>query len=160
MSVRHDGELDGSGLRVGVIVARFNGFVTSKLLKGCLQALSEHGVRNEDVTVATVPGSFEIPVVAQTMADSGRYEAMVCLGAVIRGETDHYEHVARTASEGIARASQSSGVPVGFGVLTTETVEQAMERAGGSVGHVGRDAAEAAIEVANLLRRLDDPTAS
>ena len=159
MSVRLDGELDGSGLRVGVIVARFNGSVTGKLLKGCLEALDEHGVRDEDVTVATVPGSFEIPVVAQTMAGSGRYEALVCLGAVIRGETDHYEHVARTASEGIARVSQSSGVPIGFGVLTTDTVEQAKERAGGSVGHVGREAAEAAIEVANLLRRLDDPNA-
>ena len=159
MSVSHDGGLEGSGLRVGVIVARFNGFVTGKLLRGCLETLAEHGVRNEDVTVATVPGSFEIPVVAQTMADSGRYEAMVCLGAVIRGETDHYEHVARAASEGIAQVSRSSGVPIGFGVLTTDTVEQALERAGGSVGHVGREAAEAAIEVANLLSRLDGPTA-
>ena len=160
MNVRHHGELDGSGLRVGVIVARFNRYVTEKLLKGCLEALAEHGVRGEDVTVATVPGSFEIPVVAQRMADSGRYEAVVCLGAVIRGETDHYEHVSRAASEGIAETSRSSGVPIGFGVLTTDTVEQALERAGGSVGHVGREAAEAAVEVANLLRRLDEQTTS
>ena len=159
MSLRHHVNLDGEGLRVGVIVARFNGFVTGELLKGCLETLAEHGVWNEDVTVATVPGSFEIPGVAQRMADSGRYEAVVCLGAVIRGETDHYEHVARAASEGIAEASRSSGVPIGFGVLTTDTVDQALERAGGSVGHVGREAAEAAIEVANLLKRLDAPTA-
>ena len=160
MSLRRHVNLDGEGLRVGVIVARFNGYVTEKLLKGCLEALAEHGVRGEDVTVATVPGSFEIPVVAQRMADSGMYDAVVCLGAVIRGETDHYEHVARAASEGIAEVSRSSGVPIGFGVLTTDTVDQALERAGGSVGHVGREAAEAAVEVANLLSRLDAPNAS
>ena len=160
MSLHHDGGLDGSGLRVGVIVARFNGFVTRKLLKGCLETLAEHGVRDEDVTVATVPGSFEIPVVARGMADSGKYEAMVCLGAVIRGATDHYFHVARAASEGIAQVSRDSGVPIGFGVLTTDTVDQALERAGGSVGHVGREAAGSALEVANLLKRLDEPTAS
>ena len=160
MSLHHHANLDGEGLRVGVVAARFNEFVTEKLLRGCLEALAEHGVRSGDVTVTTVPGSFEIPVVAQRMADSGRYEAVVCLGAVIRGETDHYEHVARAASEGIAEASRVSGVPIGFGVLTTDTVDQALERAGGSVGNVGREAAEAAVEVANLLRRLDDSTAS
>ena len=155
MSEALDTSLDGAGLKVGVVVARFNQFVTGQLLEGCREALADHGVRDDDVTVATVPGSFEIPVVAKKMAESGDIDAVVCLGAVIKGETDHYEHVARAASEGIASASLTSGVPMGFGVLTTTSVEQALDRAGGEHGNVGHEAAEAAIEVANLLRQLD-----
>jgi 6,7-dimethyl-8-ribityllumazine synthase len=151
-----EGGLDGAGLRVGVVVARFNEFVTSKLLDGCRKALADHGVKNEDVTVAKVPGSFEIPLAAQKMAESDGVDAVVCLGAVIRGETDHYEHVSAAASEGISNVSLSTGVPIGFGVLTTESAEQAIARAGGDHSDAGYAATEAAIEMANLLRRLDD----
>lgn len=151
-----EGGLDGAGLRVGVVVARFNEFVTSKLLDGCRKALADHGVKNEDVTVVMVPGSFEIPLAAQKMAESGGVDAVVCLGAVIKGETDHYEHVSAAASEGISNVSLSTGVPIGFGVLTTENAEQAIARAGGGYSDAGYETTEAAIEMANLLRRLDD----
>ena len=149
------GGLDGDGLRLGIIVATFNDFITSRLLEGAKSALSAHGVRDDDVTVASVPGSFEIPLVAQKMADSGHFDAVICLGAVIRGETDHYEHVAGEAAKGIASAAASTGVPVTFGVLTTDTVEQAINRAGGKQGNQGYNAAVAAIEMANLVRALD-----
>jgi 6,7-dimethyl-8-ribityllumazine synthase len=150
------GSLKGQGLRVGVVVARFNEFITTKLLEGAKGALARHDVRDEDVTVAWVPGSFEIPLVARKMAESGRYDALVCLGAVIRGETGHYEHVAGEAAKGIARVSISTGVPVIFGVLTTDTVEQAINRAGGKQGNAGYQAAVAAIEMANLVRTLNE----
>ena len=150
------GGLDGGGLRLGIVVATFNDFITSRLLEGAKRALSAHGVSDDDVTVASVPGSFEIPLVAQKMAASGRFDAVICLGAVIRGETDHYEHVAAEAVKGIADASVSTGVPVAFGVLTTDTLEQAINRAGGKQGNQGYDAAVAAIEMANLVRALDD----
>ena len=127
----------------------------SKLLEGAKAGLARHGVRDEDVTVASVPGSFEIPLIAKKMAESGRYDAVVCLGAVIRGETDHYEHVAGEASKGVASASLASGTPVIFGVLTTDTVEQASNRAGGKSGNNGYSAAVSAIEMANLVRALD-----
>ena len=149
------GGLDGSGLRIGIIVASFNDFITSRLLEGAKSALSAHGVRDDDVTVATVPGAFEIPLVAKKMAESGRYDSVICLGAVIRGETGHYEHVAGEAAKGIANASVSTGVPVIFGVLTTETMEQAINRAGGKSGNNGYHAGIAAIEMANLVRALD-----
>ena len=155
MSRELRGELKGEGLRIGVVVARFNEFVTSKLLNGARAALDRHGVRDEDVTVAWVPGSFEIPLVARKMAGSGRYDAVICLGAVIRGETDHYEHVAGQAARGIADATAESGTPVIFGVLTTDTAELALARAGGEHGNKGYDAAVAAIEMANLVRALD-----
>ena len=150
-----EGGLQGEGLRIGVVVARFNSFITAKLLEGAQSALAGHGVADDDVTVVRVPGSFEIPVVARKMAESDRFDAVVCLGAVIRGETDHYEHVAGEAAKGIANASVMTGKPVVFGVLTTDTVEQAINRAGGKQGNSGYSAAVAAIEMANLLRALD-----
>ncbi len=150
----YTGSLQGRGLKIGVVVARFNEFVTRKLLEGALAALERHGVNGEDISVFWVPGSFELPLVARTEALSGKLDAVVCLGAVIRGETAHFDYVAGQAASGIARASQDSGVPVTFGVLTTDTVEQAINRAGGKSGNKGYDAAVSAIEMANLVREL------
>ena len=155
MSAELRGELEGQGLHIGVVIASFNEFITGKLLDGAKSALARHGVREEDTTVAWVPGSFEIPLVAKKMAESGRYNAVVCLGAVIRGETDHYQHVAGEAAKGIANASLSTGIPVIFGVLTTDTVEQAINRAGGKQGNIGYNAGVSAIEMANLARALE-----
>ena len=149
------GSLNGDGLRVGIVVAAFNDFITSRLLDGAKAALDAHGVRDDDVAVVTVPGSFEIPLVAKKLAESGQYDAVICLGAVIRGETDHYQHVAGEAAKGIANASASSGVPVIFGVLTTDTVEQAINRAGGKQGNNGYGAGVAAVQMANVMRELD-----
>ena len=149
------GELHGQDLRIGIVVARFNEFVTSRLLEGTQAALARHGVGNEDITVARVPGSYDIPLVAYKMAQSGRYDAIVCLGAVIRGDTDHYHHVAGEAARGIANASISSGIPLIFCVLTTNTVKQAIDRAGGEQGNNGYSAGIAAIEMANLVRAID-----
>ena len=155
MSRKVSGSLNGEGLRGGVVVAEFNDFITSRLQEGATAGLEAHGVRDDDVTVASVPGSFELPLVARKMADSGQYDAVICLGAVIRGETDHYSHVAGEAAKGIANASVSSGVPVIFGVLTTDTVEQAINRAGGKQGNNGYGAAVAAVRMANLVRAID-----
>lgn len=152
----YTGSLQGQGVKIAVVVARFNEFVTRKLLEGALAALERHGVNEEDISVFWVPGSFELPLVARTQALSGNYDALVCLGAVIRGETAHFEYVAGQAASGIARASLDSGVPVIFGVLTTDTVEQAINRAGGKSGNKGYDAAVAAIEMANLMRDLKE----
>ena len=155
MTTELQGRLEGRGLRIGIVVARFNDFITSRLLEGAKAALARHGVRDQAVTVAWVPGSFEIPVISKKMAESGKYDAVVCLGAVIRGETDHYERVASEAAKGIASAGLASGVPVVFGVLTTDTVEQAINRAGGKQGNSGYTSGVAAIEMANLVRDLD-----
>ena len=141
-------------MRLAVVVSRFNEVVTSRLLAGARTAIERHGVREEDVDVAWVPGSFELPLAARRLAESRRYDAVVCLGAVIRGETPHFEYVAGEAARGIADAARDTGVPVIFGVLTTDTLEQALERAGGKTGNKGYDAAVNAIEMANLLRRL------
>ena len=149
------GDLRGEGLRVGVVVARFNDFITSRLLDGAKAALSGHGVRDEDITVASVPGSFEIPLTAKKLAGSGRFDAVICLGAVIKGETDHYEHVAGEAAKGISAVALATGVPTIFAVLTTDTLEQAINRAGGKQGNSGYSAGVAAIEMANLMRALD-----
>ncbi len=149
------GDLRGEGLRVGVVVARFNDFITSRLLDGAKAALSGHGVRDEDITIASVPGSFEIPLTAKKLAGSGRFDAVICLGAVIKGETDHYEHVAGEAAKGISAVALATGVPTIFAVLTTDTVEQAINRAGGKQGNSGYSAGVAAIEMANLMRALD-----
>ena len=149
------GSLQGQGLRIGVVVARFNDFITSRLLDGAKEALSGHGVRDEDITVASVPGSFEIPLTAKKLAGSGRYDAVICLGAVIKGETDHYEHVAGEAAKGISAVALATGVPTIFAVLTTDTLEQAINRAGGKQGNSGYTAGVAAIEMANLMRALD-----
>ena len=155
MSVELQGGMNGEGLRVAIVVAIFNDFITSRLLDGARAALSRHGVRDDDVSVAYVPGSFELPLTAKKLAESGQYDSVICLGAVIRGETDHYEHVAGEAAKGIANAGFNSGIPVIFGVLTTDTLEQAINRAGGKQGNNGYGAGLAAIEMANLLRVLD-----
>ena len=149
------GSLNGESLRIAIVVAEFNDFITSRLLEGALGGLSAHGVREDDVTVARVPGSFELPLIAAKLAASGQHDAVICLGAVIRGETDHYHHVAGEAAKGIAAASANSGVPVIFGVLTTDTVEQAINRAGGKQGNNGYGAAIAAVQMANLTRAID-----
>jgi 6,7-dimethyl-8-ribityllumazine synthase len=149
------GGLRGEGLRIAIVVARFNDFITSKLLDGARAALERHGVADNDVTVVSVPGSFEIPLAAKKLAESGDHHAVICLGAVIRGETDHYEHVAGEAAKGIAAASLASGRPVIFGVLTTDTLEQAINRAGGKQGNNGYAAGLAAIEMANLMAAMD-----
>ena len=149
------GSLQGEGLKVAVVVARFNDFITSRLLEGAISALSQYGVADNDVTVVSVPGSFEVPFVAKRLAAANKHDAVVCLGAVIRGETDHYEHVAGEAAKGIAAAGMASGLPVIFGILTTDTVEQAINRAGGKSGNHGYSAAVTAIEMANLARAID-----
>lgn len=149
-----EGSLDGAGLRVCVVVARWNSFVTTKLLEGARSGLRERGVVEEDITTAWVPGAFEVPTAAKWAARSGHYDAVICLGAVIRGETAHFEYVAGGAAEGIAQVSQETGVPVIFGVLTVDSVEQAMDRAGGKEGHKGDESAQAAIEMANLRKLL------
>ena len=149
-----EGSLDGAGLRVCVVVARWNSFVTTKLLEGAKSGLRERGVREGDMTVAWVPGAFEVPTAAKWAADSGRFDAVICLGAVIRGETAHFEYVAGGAAEGIASVSLSTGIPVIFGVLTVDSVDQAMDRAGGKEGHKGDESAQAAIEMGNLRKTL------
>jgi 6,7-dimethyl-8-ribityllumazine synthase len=149
-----EGNLVGTGLRVGIVVSRFNDFITEKLLAGAEGALKSHGVSENDITVAWVPGAFELPLVATKMAMSGQFDAVVTLGCVIRGATTHYDYVCNEAAKGIAKASEKSGLPVIFGVLTTETIEQAIERAGTKAGNKGIDAAMAAIETANLLKQM------
>lgn len=155
MGRRFEGQLIGTGLRVGIVVARFNDFITSRLLEGALDGLRRHGVAEADVDVAWVPGSFEIPIVAKKLAQSGRYSGVICLGAVIRGATPHFDYVAGEVSKGIAAVALQTGVPVIFGVLTTDTIEQAIERAGTKAGNKGYDAAVTVIEMANLLQALE-----
>lgn len=150
----YEGHLVGTGLRFGIVVARFNDFISNRLLAGAKDALERHGVGGEDVDVALVPGAFEIPLAARLMADSGKYNAVITLGAVIRGSTPHFDYVAAEAAKGVAAAAVASGLPVVFGVLTTDTIEQAIERAGTKAGNKGWDAAVTAIEMANLARAL------
>lgn len=147
-------EMSGQGLRVAVVVARFNEFVTKRLLEGAIESLTRHGVRDDDITLAWVPGSFELPVVAKSFGATGQYDAVICLGAVIRGETDHYEMVANQAAAGISAAGRETGIPTVFGVLTTENMEQAINRAGGKAGNLGSNAAAAAIETARLVQAI------
>lgn len=147
-------EMSGQGLRVAVVVARFNEFVTKRLLEGAIETLTRHGVRDDDITLAWVPGSFELPVVAKSFGTTGQYDAVICLGAVIRGETDHYEMVANQAAAGISAAGRETGIPTVFGVLTTENMEQAINRAGGKSGNLGSNAAAAAIETARLVQAI------
>ncbi|MBO5560052.1 MAG: 6,7-dimethyl-8-ribityllumazine synthase [Firmicutes bacterium] len=149
-----EGNLIGTGSKFGIIVGRFNEFIGGKLLEGALDALKRHGVDEEDVSVAWVPGSFEIPLIAQKMASSGKYDAVICLGAVIKGSTDHYDYVCAEVSKGIAQVSLNSGIPVMFGVLTTDNIEQAIERAGTKAGNKGYDVAVSAIEMVNLIKGL------
>ena len=142
----------GEGLRIGVAVARFNQGVTDRLLAGALDALARHGVAEDAIDVATVPGAFELPLCAQRLASSGRYDALICLGAVIRGETPHFEYVAAEAARGIGEVALRADVPIAFGVLTTDTLEQAMARAGGDRGNKGYEAAVTALEMVQVLR--------
>ena len=150
-----EGKLVSEGIRVGIVAARFNDFIVSKLVGGCEDTLLRHGVRPEDISLAWVPGAFEIPLIASKRAKSGKYDAVICLGAVIRGATSHYECVCSEVSKGIASASLTYGVPVMFGVLTTDSIEQAIERAGTKAGNKGSDCALGAIEMVNLLREMD-----
>ena len=149
------GDINGQGLRVGIVVARFNEVITKQLLEGALETLTRCGVRDGDITVAWVPGSFELPVVARAFAKSGRYDAIICLGAVIRGETTHYDMVAGQASGGAGAIGMDTGIPTIFGVLTTENMEQAINRAGGKSGNMGANAALAAIETAAVIAAVN-----
>ena len=151
----YEGKLVSEGIPVGVACTRFHEFIVSKLLSGCEDSLLRHGVREEDISVAWVPGAFEIPLVAAKMAKSGKYDAVIALGAVIRGSTSHYDYVCAEVSKGVAQAALASGVPVLFGILTTDTIEQAIERAGTKAGNKGADCAQSAIEMINLLRALE-----
>jgi 6,7-dimethyl-8-ribityllumazine synthase len=152
----YSGHLVADGLRFGIVVSRFNELITSRLLSGAEDALARHGVDvATQVDMAYVPGTFEIPLVTRKMAESGRYDAVICLGAVIRGSTPHFEYVANEVAKGVAQVALQSGVPCIFGVLTTDTIEQAIERAGTKAGNKGWDAGAAAIEMANLLKSLE-----
>ena len=151
----YEGELDATGLRFGIVVSRFNHTITHMLLEGTQIALLAHGAEKQSIDVAWVPGAFELPLIAKKMAQSGSYDAVVCLGAVIRGETVHFEYVAGEAANGVAAAALETGIPILFGVLTTETLEQAVERADTSAGNKGAETAMAAIEVANLIAALE-----
>ena len=149
-----EGNLLAEGLKFGIVVARFNEFITSKLLGGALDTLHRHEAKDEDIDVAWVPGAFEIPVVAKKMAESGKYDAVICLGAVIRGSTSHYDYVCNEVSKGVAQVGMQTGVPTIFSVVTTENIEQAIERAGTKAGNKGVDGAMAAMEMANLLKQI------
>ena len=149
-----EGKLVSEGTKVGIVCARFNEFIVSRLLSGCEDTLLRHGVQAEDITVAWVPGAFEIPLIASKMARCGRYDAVIALGAVIRGATSHYDYVCSEVAKGVASAALNSDVPVMFGVLTTDTLEQAIERAGTKAGNKGAECAQSAIEMVNLLRAL------
>jgi 6,7-dimethyl-8-ribityllumazine synthase len=149
-----EGELQAKGLKFGIVASRFNEFITSKLLDGAIDALLRHGAKDEDIEVIRVPGSFEIPLVAKKLALKGAYNAIICLGAIIRGSTPHFEYIAAEVSKGVASASMETGVPIAFGVITSDTIEQAVERAGTKSGNKGWDAAITAIEMAQLLKKL------
>jgi 6,7-dimethyl-8-ribityllumazine synthase len=150
----YQGALLAQGLKFGVVVSRFNEFISSRLLDGAQDALLRHGAKEEDIEMAWTPGSFEIPLIAQKMAESKKYDAVICLGAVIRGGTPHFDYVAAEASKGIAKVSLDTGVPVIFGIITADTLEQAIERAGVKEGNMGAKAAVGAIEMANLMKSL------
>ena len=150
----YEGKLVSEGVKVGIVVARFNEFITSKLLGGAIDGLKRENVKEDDIEVAWVPGAFEIPLIAKKMADSKKYDAIICLGAVIRGATSHYDYVCAEVSKGVAQVSMNAGIPVMFGVLTTDTIEQAVERAGTKAGNKGFECAQGAIEMVNLINEL------
>ena len=150
-----EGKVEAHGIRVGIVAARFNEFITSKLVGGALDGLKRHDVKEEDIDVAWVPGAFEIPLIASKMAKSKKYDAVICVGAVIRGSTSHYDYVCSEVSKGIANVSLNSDIPVMFGVLTTDNIEQAIERAGSKAGNKGYECATGAIEMVNLIRALE-----
>ena len=149
-----EGQLLAEGLKIGIVVSRFNEFITSKQLSGAEDTLRQHGANEDDITVAWVPGAFEIPLIAKKMAKSGKYDGIICLGAVIRGATSHYDYVCNEVSKGVALVNMETEVPTAFGVLTTENIEQAVERAGTKAGNKGSDAAMAVIEMVNLTKEL------
>lgn len=149
-----EGKLTAKNMKIAIVVARFNEFITSKLLSGCIDCLIRHEAADEDLTVAWVPGAFEIPMAAKKLAESGKYDAIICLGAVIRGATPHFDYVCAEASKGIAQVSMQTGVPVAFGVLTTENIQQAVERAGTKAGNKGVDCAMTAMEMVNLFKEM------
>lgn len=150
----YEGKLIAADLKFGIVISRFNEFITSKLLDGALDALIRHGAEDKNIEVAWVPGTFEIPLIAQKMAGSKKYDAVICLGALIRGSTPHFDYIAAEASKGIAQVGLVTGIPVIFGVITTDNIEQAIERAGTKAGNKGASAAEAAIEMANLVKSI------
>ncbi len=154
MAKTHAGKLFGTGLKVAIVVSRFNEFITSKLLGGALDTLVRHGTDEASIEVIWVPGSFEIPLAAQKLTDLGKFDAIICLGAVIRGQTPHFEYIASEVAKGVAQVAMKSGVPTIFGVITSDTLEQAIERAGTKSGNKGADAALSAIEMANLFKGL------
>lgn len=149
-----EGKLTAKNMKIAIVVARFNEFITSKLLSGCIDCLIRHEAADEDLTVAWVPGAFEIPMAAKKLAESGKYDAVICLGAVIRGATPHFDYVCAETSKGIAQVSMQTGVPVAFGVLTTENIQQAVERAGTKAGNKGVDCAMTAMEMVNLFKEM------
>lgn len=149
-----EGKLTAKNMKIAIVVARFNEFITSKLLSGCIDCLIRHEAADEDLTVAWVPGAFEIPMAAKKLAESGKYDAVICLGAVIRGATPHFDYVCAEASKGIAQVSMQTGIPVAFGVLTTENIQQAVERAGTKAGNKGVDCAMTAMEMVNLFKEM------
>lgn len=149
-----EGKLTAKNMKIAIVVSRFNEFITSKLLSGCVDCLIRHEAADEDLTVAWVPGAFEIPMAAKKLAESGKYDAVICLGAVIRGATPHFDYVCAEASKGIAQVSMQTGVPVAFGVLTTENIQQAVERAGTKAGNKGVDCAMTAMEMVNLFKEM------
>lgn len=149
-----EGKLTAKNMKIAIVVARFNEFITSKLLSGCIDCLIRHEAADDDLTVAWVPGAFEIPMAAKKLAESGKYDAVICLGAVIRGATPHFDYVCAEASKGIAQVSMQTGVPVAFGVLTTENIQQAVERAGTKAGNKGVDCAMTAMEMVNLFKEM------
>ena len=151
----YEGKLVSEGVKVGIVVARFSEFITSKLLGGAIDGLKRENVKEEDIEVAWVPGAFEIPLIAKKMADSKKYDAVICLGAVIRGATSHYDYVCAEVSKGVAQVSLNAGIPVMFGILTTDTIQQAVERAGTKAGNKGFECAQGAIEMVNLIRELN-----
>lgn len=150
----YEGDYTASGKKFGIVVSRFNDFITARLLEGALDGLRRHGVAESDVEIAWVPGAFEIPLLAKKMAESAKYDAVICLGAVIRGSTSHYDYVCNEAAKGIAQVSMESGIPVIFGVVTTDTIAQAIERAGTKAGNKGYDAALGAIEMVNICAKF------
>jgi 6,7-dimethyl-8-ribityllumazine synthase len=156
MPTVYDGKISGEGKKFGVIVSRFNDFISDRLLNGALDALARHGTNDDDIDIVKVPGSFEIPLMAKKMAQRQKYDSIICLGAVIRGSTPHFEYVSSEVSKGIASVSLESGVPVIFGVITTDTLEQAIERAGSKSGNKGWSAAVAAMEMAHLMEAVDN----
>ena len=151
----YEGNFIPENVKIGIVVARFNEFITSKLLGGALDTLKRHNVPEDAIDVAWVPGSFEIPLIAQKMAKSGKYDAVICLGAIIRGSTTHYDLVCNEAAKGVAQVSLSSDIPVMFGIITTEDLEQAIDRAGAKAGNKGSECAEGAIEMINLIRKIE-----